>query len=129
MRVTPSTLRGLLVLLSVIAVTACATTGPKSPSAPRVAFVSVENHNYLDVAVYASHPGGQRSRVGTVTGVSTATFALPRDVVSYGSVLLVAVPIGGFGSARSGQVSVAAGDTVVFTVEQRLALSTVTIRP
>jgi len=40
---------------------------------------------------------------------------------------LVGAPIGGFGTARSGKLQIAAGETIVFTVQPDLALSSATV--
>jgi hypothetical protein len=92
-----------------------------SPNA--VATVRVENHHFNDMNVWATRPGGDRIRLGMVTGASTTTFKLPRNLVAFGSIDIVAVPIGGFGRARSGELSISPGETIVFRVEQRLASS------
>ena len=61
---------------------------PRDPSIPadsaesnapaRAVVVRVENRNVSDVAVYASH-GAVRTRLGTVTGSTTANLTLPAN--------------------------------------------------
>jgi hypothetical protein len=89
--------------------------------------VKVVNNNYSDIDVFAEGTGGARLRLGTVTGQSSATFTLPPNYVAFGNIRLAGVPIGGFGSARSGRLQIAAGETVVFTVQPDLALSSATV--
>src|SRR6266705_5426653 len=45
--------------------------------------LSVTNHNYLDVVIYVLHDG-QQTRVGTVTGSSSAMFYLPGRLLGQG---------------------------------------------
>jgi hypothetical protein len=87
------------------------------------ATVVVRNHNFNDVTVYAVGSAGARTRLGTVTGESTATFTLPSWTTTTGTVGLIADPIGGNGLARSGPVPISPGRVVTFTIEQNLALS------
>ena len=128
MRTTNAIFRSLFVFLLCFAAAGCASTGVRRGGQEPVAFVSVENHNFNDVNVYAYPQTGIRRRLGTVTGASAVTFRLPREVVFSGMVRIVAVPIGGFGRAVTEQISVNRGDTIVFNVEQNLALSSVIIR-
>jgi hypothetical protein len=128
MRTTRTIVRSLLLVVLAVAVAGCASAGRGTAGQEVAAFVSVSNHNFLDVNVYVQRPGATRRRLGIVTGTRTETFVIPREFVSYGTVRIVAVPIGGFGAASSGQVSVNRGDTIVFNVEQNLALSSVIIR-
>jgi hypothetical protein len=128
MRNTKTIIHTLFVFLLVIEVAGCASLAKGRADPGGVAFVSVENHNFLDLDVFAIQRGAPRRRLGMVTGASTVTFTLPREFVAAGTVRIVAVPIGGFGSAGSGQVSVSRGETIVFSVEQNLALSSVIIR-
>jgi hypothetical protein len=84
--------------------------------------VLVENHNYADMAVWAVGDGVS-SRIGTVNGNSTGRFALNPSLYSASSFRVDATPIGGFGRASSGILSVLRGQVVVFTIEPDLGLS------
>lgn len=78
----------------------------------RSAQVVVENNNFADVNVYAIH-SGQRIRLGTVTGNTTRTFAVPRTLV--GSGVLVRFLADFIGSSRapvSEEVVIWPGDSV-----------------
>ena len=90
--------------------------------------VLVTNNNYSDVNVYAVR-GGERIRLGTVTGNSSATFAMDRSIYGVNDVSLIGVPIGGFGSARSGRLSLSPGDSVEFRIMPVIDQSTVFVRP
>lgn len=129
MRNARTVLSTALAIALAVELAGCASAGMGPGRAGGSAYVSVSNHNYLDMNVFIAQPGQIRRRLGLVTSTSTATFQIPREFVSYGTVRIVAVPIGGFGAATTGQVSVNRGETLVFHVEQNLALSSVTIRP
>jgi hypothetical protein len=88
--------------------------------------VRVQNQNFNDMDVFAVS-GGMARRLGMVIGAGTGTFSLdPSYAVR--PLYIVATPIGGFGRASTGQLNLAAGDTVEFTVGIRLANSGVLIR-
>jgi hypothetical protein len=72
--------------------------------------------------------GGLPSRVGTVTGLSTARFALNPTLYSASDLRIIATPIGGNGRASSGPLAVRSGQTIDFTIGSRLALSFATVR-
>jgi hypothetical protein len=105
-------------------VSGCARNRAEAQVSPNaVTEVRVENQHFNDMTVWATRPGSQRYRLGNVTGLSTATFKLPRNLVAYGSVNVIAVPIGGRGAARTGQLDISPGETIVFRVQQHLAAS------
>lgn len=86
----------------------------------------VTNHNYLDVAVYVVH-GGQRTRVGTVTGSSSALFFLPDRLLGLGrEIQLYGEAIGGGeASARTHTLIVQPGQYIDWTLETDLRRSSV----
>jgi hypothetical protein len=86
----------------------------------------VKNQNFYDMDVYAVSQG-LATRVGTVTGNSSRTFAL-HPSLSAQDLRIVATPIGGNGRASSGNVQVGPGQTIEFTIGSTLAHSTVIIR-
>lgn len=116
----------LVALMLGVGMQACAPVGVLSH--PGGATLKVENHNFADMNVYAISEDGFPRRLGTAGGLGSTTFALPYDTFATGAVSIVAVPIGGFGAAGSGAVSVHSGDTLQFTVEQNLNLSSVMLR-
>jgi len=63
---------------------ACAPAATIPRSADLGASVEVDNQAFLDVNVYVVR-SGQRIRLGTVTGHSTRTFAVPRTLVGTGA--------------------------------------------
>ena len=128
-------MRGTRVLIGLMAatVTLSAATACSHPNeaggelAPATAIgLQVKNQNFYDMDVYAVSQG-LATRVGTVTGNSTRTFMLHPSMASQ-DVRIVATPIGGNGRASSGSVSVAEGQTIVFTIGSLLRNSSVVIR-
>lgn len=102
----------LLVIL-----TACA-PGSKaaSPEPASTAMVQVENRGFTDMVIYAIN-GGQRVRLGLVTGNSTQTFTVPRYLTNGGGpIRFLADPIGGNQTPVSEEMSVRPGDLVTLTI-------------
>jgi hypothetical protein len=93
---------------------------------PEIVVLAVKNDNFLDVDVYALS-SGLPTRVGTVTGLSSARFALNPTLYGASDFRIIATPIGGNGRASSGPLIVHAGQTVEFTVGSRLAQSVASI--
>ena len=108
-----------LAIAALIAAAACArpsnepnSANSVSPTTP-VAIV-VQNDNYLDMDIFASSNGMTR-RLGTVMGTSKETFTID-PMYTIPNVRITARPIGGFGAASSGSLSVEPGDTVEMNV-------------
>jgi hypothetical protein len=87
----------------------------------------VRNDNFADVDVYAI-ADGLPTRIGTVTGNSTARFDLSNSVYRATDLRIVATPIGGNGRASSGQLQVGPGQTIMFTIAPVLRQSTASVR-
>jgi hypothetical protein len=105
-----SILSGLLTLSS------CSKTpaAPVDPMAP--AYVEVQNQSFYDMTIYA-HRSGMRVRLGQVSGHSTATFELPRNMVNPGvPIRFQADPIGRTVTPFSQEIGVHPGDTVVLRI-------------
>lgn len=100
---------------------------PSAAPEPPIAVV-VDSHNDATFDVFAIIGDGDARRLGMLMGFSKVTFTLPREAAARGSVRIVAVPIGGFGAANSGPLTVQGGDTVVFTVQQVLSSSFAVVR-
>ena len=83
----------------------------------------VVNNNWSDMRIYAVRLGS-RIRLGTVTSMTSETFAVPdflqADVSDF---QLLAVPIGGTVSVLSPAVYPSPGDEVVWGIQNHLALS------
>src|SRR5205807_10505056 len=85
--------------------------------------LTVTNHNYLDVVVYVLHDGLQ-TRVGTVTGSSSAVFFLPARLLGQGHELqLLGDPIGSPDYARTPTLVIQPGQYIEWTLETDLRRS------
>lgn len=100
-------------LLIAATTTACARRSAGGDIAPGTgATLRVDNQAFQDVNVYVLR-SGQRTRLGTVTGLTTRTFALPRMVVGAGvTVRFLADFIGSSRAPVSEEVLVWEGDEV-----------------
>ena len=88
-------------------------TGPEPANS---AMVQVENQGFTDMVIYAIS-GGQRIRLGLVTGNSTKTFTVPRYLTGgAGPIRFLADPIGGNRTPVSEEMSVRPGDLVTLTI-------------
>src|SRR5256885_9695691 len=87
-------MRGALFALALLSA-GCGHAGRSgSPEPQAKTTVKIENHNFLDMNVYVLQ-GGQRIRLGTVNGLSTAVFTLPDFIARSTSVQFELHPIGG----------------------------------
>ena len=109
---------GAAVLLAgAILPAACTHNPPPDPNAfpeeaERPTTVRVQNQGFLDVAVYVVR-SGSRTRIGTVTGNSTAVLTIPKTFVQPLTPLrFIANPIGGQRQPVSEEVTVSPGDEV-----------------
>ena len=118
----------LLVASATVPISACSrTTQAAGDLAPAASIgLSVTNQNFLDMDVYAVSDG-LATRLGTVNGNNTRTFALHPSLASR-DLRIVATPIGGNGRASTGEVLVSPGQTIEFRIGSILRNSTVSIR-
>ncbi len=121
---TPSALRlGRVLLLSavlgvgVLPAEGCARKGArKAASDVAPTSVRVRNQGFLDVNVYAVR-GGQRVRLGTVTGNSAQVLRIPDYLLSGTTPLrFIADPIGSQRQPTSEEIMVSPGDEVTIYV-------------
>lgn len=106
----------IAVLAGPLALGACSKSPapPVDPMAP--AYVEVQNQSFYDMTIYA-HRSGMRVRLGTVSGHTTATFELPRNMVNPGvPIRFQADPIGRTVTPFSQEIGVHPGDTVVLRI-------------
>jgi hypothetical protein len=111
--------------------TACATGTQvqNAPGAPIEARTQVEvtNNNWSDMRVYVDR-GGVKTRLGTVTSMTTRLLAIPRVLVSPGSsVRLIADPIGAPQEFVSPTLQVHPGQRVEFTIQNHLSVSSISV--
>lgn len=89
--------------------------------------VLVTNNNWSDMTLYATRNGAM-TRLGSVTSMSTERFRLPSPlVVGSGNLQLVADPLGSSQTYRSPPLLVSAGQQIEFTLQNNLALSTLSV--
>lgn len=107
----------------VIDTAACATHhGSAAAAPPEPVEVTVNNSNYLDVDVFAVR-GTSRSRIGSVTGLSSATFLLPVHYAADGNLQLLVDPIGSNATYLTDKIAVNPGQHVELTVTAVLRMS------
>ena len=116
----------LVALMIGFGMQACAPAGVLSH--PGGATLDVVNHNFADMNVYAISENESPRRLGMAVGLSSTKFTLPSDTFVSGPVHIIAVPIGGFGAAGSGAINVQSGQTIQFTIEPDLNMSSVIVR-
>jgi hypothetical protein len=87
----------------------------------------VQNQNFSDMDLYVVSEG-LATRVGDVTGNSTARFTLDPSFFPSNELRIIATPVGGNGRASSGTLSVAPGQTITFTIASVLRQSSAIIR-
>ena len=92
--------------------------GDESPGPPPVITLRVENQNYYDATVYALSDGGDRQRLGQVTGLTHGTFSFrwPHND------LRVVIQLLADGSAVTQPVLVSPGDSVNLVIQPDLNL-------
>ncbi|MFW6079919.1 MAG: hypothetical protein ACODAE_09870 [Gemmatimonadota bacterium] len=92
--------------------------------------VRVANYNWSDMAVYVERDGtGVRHRLGTVNSMSEEAFTVSPSIVSGSAGLrLIADPIGSRRALVTHPITVAPGQTVVWTLENNLNLSNWKVR-
>jgi hypothetical protein len=88
--------------------------------------VHVRNENFLDVNVFVIVSGVSR-RLGMVSGNGSSDFSIDWGLTVGQSIALQAIPIGGRGSANSGQLSIGLGQVIDFTIAPVLRQSTVSV--
>jgi hypothetical protein len=115
-----------------LSLAACSTSAPADGPRPATPEddrmeVRVENRGWSDVNVYAVE-NGMRLRLGTVTSMNTQRLRVPtRAGLFTHNVQLIAVPIGAGQAFVAPVVQVARGQTMEFTIQNHLSISTVSV--
>ena len=85
--------------------------------------VEIESHFQGDVVIYLQR-GGQRERLGMVSGLSSAAFTFPyRKIGTSGSTRLLAYPIAGAAAYASDPLYIQPGQSLKWTLEADLSRS------
>jgi hypothetical protein len=108
-------MRGALFALALLTAGCSHAAQSGSPEPQARTTLRVENHNFLDMNVFVLQ-GGQRIRLGTVTGLSTEVFTIPDYIVRSSPVQFELHPIGGRTNPRTETISVQPGEQIVLTV-------------
>ena len=112
----------LVPILAILAAGACArqsTEGEGDELQPvrAATTVRVENRSFENVVVYVLASSGMRRRLGEVSGTSSMTFEIPRNMIFGATSLRFQVdPIGGSRAPISQDIVVTAGDQVQLVV-------------
>ena len=102
---------------------ACATHHGSGAPAPERVAVTVKNTNWMDMDVFAVR-GGTRARVGSVTGLTTATLHVPTSFAPDGILQFMVDPIGSDGAYVTEKISVSPGQRIELTIGTVLRMST-----
>jgi len=122
-----------MLALVTIDASACASRGaPVGSGVPSMAqeaeqMVTVQNDNWLDVVVYVVN-GSARARIGTVGGLSRATFRVKGGLMSTSPARLLIDPIGTSRGYLTDAITVMPGQQIELRVGSQLSLSTVLTR-
>lgn len=114
--VRPAPLLALLAVVAWLAAAACVGTGKNAPTPVQRTTVRVENRGFLDRNIFVVR-SGQRIRLGTVSGNSTATLTIPAGIVATITPLaFIADPIGAPQPPVTQEITVSPGDQVVLMI-------------
>ena len=103
---------------------ACATHhGSGTAQPPERVAVTVKNTNWMDMDVFAVR-GSTRSRVGSVTGLTTATFGVPANFAPDGVLQFMVDPVGSEATYMTEKISVSPGQRVELTIGSVLRMTT-----
>ncbi|MEX2571839.1 MAG: hypothetical protein WD737_11125 [Gemmatimonadota bacterium] len=108
-----------LLLAAVLPLASCSSRqvqeGPLPPPGPRTT-VRVDNRNFSDMTIYVLR-GQQRSRLGTVSGVSTAVLEIPEHIMFGATALRFQMdPLGGGGRPVSHEIMAHPGEQVLLII-------------
>jgi hypothetical protein len=99
------------------------TTTNEAPDPNTPVLVEVDSHFQGDVVIYLLR-GGQRERLGMVTGLGNAAFTFPyRKLGTSGSTRLLAYPIAGDAAYASDALYIQPGQSLKWTLEADLSRS------
>jgi hypothetical protein len=120
----------LLLLPLLMTASASAQETTQTPSAKHegeVVKLVVENHNYLDMHVYAMRDGIYRS-LGVVTGLSEAEFSIPQFMTRAGTDFeILADPIGSNLSYLTGPIFLGSANEINLSIQGALEFSSFTV--
>jgi hypothetical protein len=112
-----ATLAGL-----VIGAGACATNHGSGAAQPERVAITVKNTNWMDMDVFAVR-GDTRARIGSVTGLTTATFRVPANFAPDGVLQFMVDPVGSNAPYVTDKITVSPGQRVELTIGSVLRMS------
>jgi hypothetical protein len=126
---------GKLLLVPALLLGACHRSQPEGPSpADEVEadtgpiLLHIENHNFSDIVVLIGY-SGTRVRLGTARGLTETELSFPSAYARGGAALvLIAAPIGSMDRFTSEPFFVQPGQEVSWTLQARLAQSSISVR-
>ena len=101
----------------------CVTHQASTAAQPERVAITVKNTNWMDMDVFAVR-GGTRARVGSVTGLTTATFRVPANFAPDGVLQFMVDPVGGEATFVTDKIVVSPGQHVELTIASVLRMST-----
>ena len=109
-------LAALVAVAAWFSAAACVGTGKNAPTPIERTTVRVENRGFLDRNIFVVR-SGQRIRLGTVSGNSTAVLTIPPGIVAtVTSLAFIADPIGAPRPPVTQEITVNPGDQVVLMI-------------
>lgn len=121
-------LRTVALPVLALAASACSRNRPPDATFPQSeSLLRVENHHWQDVTVYVAY-GGQRTRLGVATAVTTTNMLVPLYALAYGGeIRLVAHVIGAPTSVTTELLIVLPSQWIQWTLETDLRRSSVAV--
>lgn len=110
--------RGCSSIVLLLAVLAGCSGNPRDrdAAAPEEATVRVENRAWTQMTIYAV-AGGQRVRLGSVTGNQTAVLRIPSGIIGFGrSLTFIADPLGSDRTSSSFEIFVRPGEEITLVI-------------
>jgi hypothetical protein len=95
---------------------------------PNSSTLVVRNQTVADIEVFVIAEGDASTRMGMVPDAATVKFAIDPAFLRAGSVRVMATRVGGTEVYRSEPLAVMPGQTITFTIEPDMRLSSATVR-
>lgn len=106
---------------------ACGRTARELDGSPPM--LTFSNQSLDQVTVYGLRPGGDATRLATVSPGRTETLRLPAGLATAGTITIVSVPLAGNRAASTGPVSIGPGTRLAITLPTSQNILTVLPAP
>jgi hypothetical protein len=107
--------------------TACARTAREYDASPPM--LTFTNQSLDQTTVYGLRPGGDATRLATVSPGRTETLRLPAGLATAGTITIVAVPLAGNRATSTGPISIGPGTRLAITLPTSQNILTVLPAP